>query len=292
MVIELKADSSIARVETVGAELISLVDVFGQEYMWQKNADYWASCSPLLFPIAGNLRGNKTIINGKEYEMPKHGLCRSREFKVVYKSDCKVILNTTFDQETLKQYPYKFSITLSYSLTGGQISIDYTVMNLDEGDMQYCIGAHPAFNIPIGEGEFTDYSITFNKNESCKAVVYDLDKLHFDVERRVDFLKGSNTIPLQYDYFDNDAIVFEKINSNIVTLASRKTGRGVEVSYNGFDSIAFWTPIKKNAPFLCIEPWNGMGVRSNESDQFSEKFGLKTLKKDEQHSYSITIIPV
>lgn len=292
MVIELKADSSIAKVETIGAELISFVDVFGQEYMWQKDAAYWGGCSPLLFPIVGNLRDNKTVINGKEYQMPKHGLCRAREFKVMYKSDSKVILNATYDEETLKQYPYKFSITLSYTLTGGQISIDYTVMNLDDCDMHYCIGAHPAFNIPIGEGTFSDYSLTFNKNETCKAVVYDLEKLHFDVNRRVDYLKGGNTLQLQYDYFDNDAIVFEDINSDKVTLTSCKTGRGVEVHYDGFDSIAFWTPTKKSAPFLCIEPWNGMGARSNEGSEFTDKFGVKTLQKDEQHSYKLTIIPV
>ncbi len=293
MIIELKSRSAIAKIETKGAELISLQDVFGVEYMWQKDAKYWNRSSPILFPIVGNLRNNKTIIDGKEYSIPKHGFCRDAEFKVMYQSDTKVILNYCYNEGTLEVYPYKFNLTLTYSLIDGQIEIRYTVLNLDNKAIDYCLGAHPAFNAPLqGDSGFEDYILELNKNESGGCPVYDCDKLEFNINNRVDYLDNSNKLMLKYSYFDNDAILFDKIVSSNVKLQNIKSGRGVEVKFDGFDYIAFWTPTKMDAPFLCIEPWIGMAVCNDEDDNFISKRGVKHLEIDEQHSYKLTIIPM
>ncbi|MFZ2537441.1 MAG: aldose 1-epimerase family protein [Oscillospiraceae bacterium] len=292
MIIELQSDSSLAKIETFGAELISFKDVLGQEYMWQKDAKYWAKCSPVLFPAIGNLRNGIVKIKGENYAIPKHGFCKDKEFKVMYQSKSKVILNCSYDADTLKLYPYKFSLTLTYTLTGGEIEIGYTVLNLDEQPINYCIGAHPAFNVPIGEGSFEDFCLEFNKNEDSTCPIYDSENLQIDVNKRIDYTKGGNMIQLSYSNFDSDAIIFDTINSNSVKLKSIKTGRGIQFDFMGFDSIAFWTPTKKAAPFICIEPWNGMAVRSDEDDDYANKFGVKHLAINEQHNYKITVIPM
>lgn len=293
MVIELQSNSAIAKIDTKGAELVSLQDVFGVEYMWQKDAKYWNRCSPVLFPVVGNLRNNKTIIEGKEYEIPKHGFCRDAEFKVVFQSETKLILNYAYNDETLAVYPYKFSLTLTYTLDGGQLEIGYTVMNMGNTEMDYCLGAHPAFNVPVTENEtFEDYCLEFKNQEPVGCPVYDFDKLEVNVDNRVDFLKGDKKFMLKNCYFDNDAIIFDEVQSDSVKLYSIKSGRGVQVDYKGFDAIAFWTPTKMDAPFLCIEPWNGMAVRSDEDNQFTSKKGVKHLNVDEQHNYKLTIIPM
>lgn len=293
MVITLKSDSSIAKIETLGAELISYIDVFGQEYMWQKDAAYWGKCSPVLFPVIGNLKDGKIKIENEEYCIPKHGFAKDKEFKVMYQSDNKVILNTSYDDETLKIYPYKFTLTMTYTLDSGKISIEYTVLNLDDKDIYYCLGAHPAINIPIGEGKFTDYILEFNKKENCHSPVYDLENLEININNRVNYLSEDGTkINLRYDLFDNDAIIMDEINSDSVTLKSIKTGRGIIFNFNGFSSIAFWTPTKKDAPFLCLEPWNGMAVRSGESNNIKDKFGIQCISPNEQKKYSISICPM
>lgn len=292
MIIELQSGSAMAEIETIGAELISFKDVFGTEYMWQKDAAYWAKCSPLLFPNVGNLDNGKALFGGVEYSIPKHGFAAQKEFKVMYKSKEKVILNRSYDEETLAVYPYKFSLTITYSLDGGNISIHYTVLNIDDKPIDYCLGAHPAFNVPVGsEGCFEDYCLEFNQNEGL-CTTYDLEKLCFDPNKQIDLTKGKNVIPLKYDLFDNDAFVFDNINSDSVKLKSIKTGRGVQFDFNGFKSIAFWTPIKKNAPFLCIEPWNGMAYRSGEDADFAHKFGVCHLDVGSQDCYCITILPM
>ena len=80
MLITIKNNNVSATIDTMGAQLISLKDNKNTEYIWQRNPDIWKNCSPILFPIVGNCRNNKTIINGCAYEIPKHGPCKTTEF--------------------------------------------------------------------------------------------------------------------------------------------------------------------------------------------------------------------
>lgn len=290
MIITLQSSSAIAKIDTKGAELISLIDVFGTEYMWQKDPKFWNRCSPVLFPIVGNLRNDETIIEGKKYSIPKHGFCRDAEFTVAYETETSVILRYTFNDETLMIYPYKFALSLTYALNDGEIEISYAVLNLDNKPIDFCLGAHPAFNVPIGKDN-SEYCLEFNKPESDGSAVYDIEKLEVNINNRVNYI-NDNKILLNNCLFDKDAMIFDKINSNSVKLYSIKTGRGVQVDYDNFDFIAFWTPTKLNAPFLCIEPWCGMAACNDEDDQFINKRGIKHLNIDEQFNCKITIIPM
>lgn len=293
MVLQLKSSSAVAKIDTKGAELISLQDLFGTEYMWQKDAKYWNRSSPVLFPIVGNLRNDRTIIDGKEYSIPKHGFCRDVEFSIAFQSKTKVTLNYLYNEETLAQYPYKFSLSLTYTLDNGSLSIEYTVFNLDDKPIDYCLGAHPAFNVPLNnKGAFEDYCLEFNKAEPHGCPVYDIKNLQIDVDNRIHVVDENNKIMLNYDLFDEDAIMFDKLNSDIVKLYNIHTGKGIQVNYQGFDFIAFWTPIKMHAPFLCIEPWNGIAACSDEDNQFTSKRGVKHLEVGEQHTYNLIITQV
>ena len=59
MTVTLKNGALTARIESKGAELLSLVKN-ETEYMWQKDPAFWGKTSPVLFPIVGNLR-NDTV---------------------------------------------------------------------------------------------------------------------------------------------------------------------------------------------------------------------------------------
>lgn len=293
MLTTLKTGSTIAQIESLGAELQSLRDAFDTEYIWQRDPKYWGKCSPVLFPIVGELREGRTTIQGVEYHIPKHGFCRDAEFKVTYSSDDKAVFNYSYNEETLKVYPYKFNLSLTYELLPDRLNIRYTVLNLDEKPMDYFLGAHPAFNVPVdGNGAFEEHTLTFSRPEVARCPVFDFEKAQFNMDNRVTYLDNETTLPLKYSYFDNDAIFFDAPVSDSVRLTSVKTGRGVEVQFGDFDFIAFWTPIKKEAPFLCIEPWCGVAVCSDEGDEFEKKRGVKHLEVGGQHSYSLSIIPV
>mgnify|MGYP005787690127 CR=1 FL=1 len=292
LVLTLKNDRFTASVTSVGAELLSLKNRDGLEYMWQKDPKYWGKTSPVLFPIVGNLRNDKVTFHGTEYGMAKHGLCRAAEFTVESHSDTDAVFSLCSSEETLAHYPYQFKLTLAYHLSETGISITYTVENIDNQPIDFCFGAHPGFNVPLeGVGTFSDYRLEFNADEPDGCPVFDFENNQINMDKRVDFMKGSRTLPLDYSYFDEDALVFDKVHSDRVRLVSDKTERGVEVRFADFDFVAFWTPIKMDAPFLCIEPWCGMAVCSDEGDTFEEKRGVKHLETGASRSFVMEILP-
>ena len=72
MEVLLKSSNCSAKVISKGAELKSLT-VHGRELMWRADPAFWGKTSPLLFPMIGTLKDGKTLINGKEYKISKHG---------------------------------------------------------------------------------------------------------------------------------------------------------------------------------------------------------------------------
>ena len=101
MELELKRGGRTARVETLGAELVSCRDEGGLEYIWGGDPAYWAGRNPLLFPVVGNLRDGKVSVGGKEYAMERHGFARRREFRVAERAEDRAVLELTDSPETL-----------------------------------------------------------------------------------------------------------------------------------------------------------------------------------------------
>ena len=83
MLIHINNENVSAGVETLGAELVSFKGADGFEHIWQGDPKYWGGHAPVLFPIVGALRNNRTLIKGDWYEMGRHGFARRREFAVV-----------------------------------------------------------------------------------------------------------------------------------------------------------------------------------------------------------------
>lgn len=290
MEITLKNTSAFAVIDSFGAELKSFQDGFSTEYMWQANPEYWEKTSPILFPSVGNVRENKCYINGKQYTMPKHGFARNMEFKVFYKSDEKVIFSLISNEQTKKYYPHDFNLQVSYELDGCTMHIKYDVFNMGKCDMAYCIGGHPAFNIPLTkEDKFENYNICFEKEENISSPIFDIEKMNWCNDKRIKMIENNNKIRLSYNLFKNDAILFENTLSNKVEVSSILTGRGVRVEYQNFNMIAFWTPTDKNAPFLCVEPWCGSAIFDDEDDNFENKRGTQILKPNEKNTHKISI---
>ncbi len=52
-----------------------------------------------------------------------------------------------YSEDTLKVYPFKFSLIIKYTLNDINLSIDYIVKNLDNKEMYFSIGAHPSIYV-------------------------------------------------------------------------------------------------------------------------------------------------
>lgn len=290
MIITLENQTITAAIDTLGAQLISLKDASGKEYIWQRDPNIWARCSPLLFPAIGNSRNGKTIIEGNWYDMPKHGFCSTTDFQVTAQNQTSATFEIRDNDSTRTMYPYHFTLSLTYTLTSDGVSMDYLVENTDSKRIYYCLGAHPGFVCPLYEGEsFEDYQLEFEREETASVMVYDSQTLQFDRSHYVPLLCNSRTLPLTYALFDHDAVYFDQLLSRKVSIVHRTTRKGIEVEYPGFGSVAFWTPRPAQAPFLCVEPWNGSAICSDEDDHFEHKHDVQQLEPQEKNPYHLGI---
>lgn len=284
MEVKLINGNNTAIIKDKGAELKSLV-IGGSEIIWCADEKYWGKSSPFLFPMIGNLRNGKTIIDGQEYSITKHGFARDNVFNANIISDKKAEFSFSSNDETKNCFPFDFEVKLTYTLTEDKLLIDYAVTNKSEKDMYYCIGGHPAFACD----DISDYKLVFEKNETVNSPVMNLKTRMWGDNDRVSRLKDSNEFMLSYPLFDNDCVYFDSITSKSCSLVSKKDGSGIKVSWEGFTSLGVWTPDHKNAPFICIEPWCGCDDYDTDNGIFSEKRGIQCAAKGETKNYRIIL---
>ena len=287
MDITLKYGDVSAKIISKGAELKSL-NVNGRELMWRADPAFWGKTSPLLFPMIGTLKDGKTLINGQEYAISKHGFARDLELTPEDLNPSSAMFSLEQSDYTREMFPFDFRFTVRYTLKADGITITYRVKNNSDTDMPFCIGAHPAFAC---DGDMSDYRLEFPKLENAAVPLYDLDTgLHRENTRTV-LLDGDNVLPLSHELFYKDVCYFDKLRSRSVELIC-KDGNGVRVDFPDFTSLGVWQA--KDAPFLCIEPWCGSADFDDCTGVFAEKRGIEILAPSEEKAftYSITSIKV
>lgn len=289
MTIELKNGGLRAAARTRGGELVSLRDASGQEHIWEGNPAFWSGQNPVLFPIVGSLRDGKVDINGRTYEMDRHGFARRMEFTLAEQGEDYVVLELHETEETLARYPFPFCLRVEHRLTEEGFSTTYTVENTGTARMPFCIGGHTAIRIPDGD-RFEDYELQFDREERADSHLLNPKGIIRHDGRRT-MLDESCRLALRYDVFaEMDTIIFSMLHSGCVSLVSRKTGRGVGLDFHEFPMVAFWTV--PGAPFLCMEPWQGCAAWDNESGKFEEKPFCSILPPGEKKtlSYAFRIV--
>ena len=105
--------------KSLGAELTSIKDASGTEYLWQGNPEFWSGQAPVLFPIVGCLRnGTATIGDNKTCSFGRHGLARRLEFDLVSSSDTSI----TYSLKANDTYKFRedaiYNMALSYQKLG------------------------------------------------------------------------------------------------------------------------------------------------------------------------------
>lgn len=290
MIINLTNQNYKVAIATMGAELKSYQSPEGKEYIWNSNPEYWFRSSPLLFPSIGTVRNNKTIINGQEYFMDRHGFCKDSEFTVLEQSENKATFSLSNNETTKVSYPFDFELRLTYELQGPELSMTYEVFNKDDKEMIYHIGAHPGFSCPLTEGEtLHDYVLEFDKDENLESYVYNLEHLCFSSENKKNHGGYGKIVKLYPEMFDNDALYFYHTNSRGISLKNPATNMGVHIDYPDFVSIGIWSCPGGKASFVCVEPWNGSGIFDDEDDNFASKRDILTLAAGEQKTYHMKI---
>lgn len=289
MLYTLENETLCVLVRSHGAELRSIKERADEtEYLWDGNPEWWKYSSPVLFPIVGKLRDGKYRVSGAEYELPGHGFGRISDFELVARQQDSIEFVLEWSEDTLKVYPWKFALYVSYELEENKIKVIWRVRNLDEKHMVFSIGAHGAFRCPIVPGErFEDYYLEFHTAEDMQNMPLD-SKGQFKHEFGDMAVKGTK-LPLNYEMFRNDALAYAGQKSTQVSLRSTKSEKSLTVEAKGFPYWGYWTPDKGGAPFLCIEPWHGHADYVDFAGDFKDREGSEELAPGEEKKFSYTI---
>ena len=275
MIFSLQNEYLSVRIDSKGAELQSLVVIkTGVNQMWAGDNAFWGKFSPVLFPIVGALKDDTYHYQGQTYNLPRHGFARDLDFECVASNEAEISFRLIYSTATLKNYPFKFQLTISYRLEADSLICTYEVGNVDDKTMLFSIGGHPAFAVPVNhEIAYTDYFLKFSADDHL-TYHHIVDNLIADETTTIALKDG--ILPLSHELFYQDALVFKHLKSKKIRLLNSKNESGLAFHFEGFPYFGIWAA--KDADFVCLEPWCGIADGVNHSQQLEEKEGMETLE--------------
>jgi len=277
----------------MGGELISF-KIDGEEKIHQgeKCTDengkaYWKRHSPVLFPIVGKLKKNKTLIGGKTYELSQHGFARDLEFEPITKLDNFHSYVLKSNKYTSSKYPYDFELYNTYRSEGKKLTTIYKVVNTGLINLPFGIGGHPAFKIDKEELKKGNYYLEFEKEEEKIHFLYLIDGL-IGTEYAKNIVENKKIIPINSHTFDNDALIMKNITSDKISLKNKQNDKKIlTLDFTGFPYLAIWS--KPNAPFICIEPWFSTADTVKSTGVFTQKPDIISLKPQDSFECKYTV---
>ncbi|EAD1219864.1 aldose 1-epimerase family protein [Listeria monocytogenes] len=288
--IKLENEVLLVEMKTAGAELTRIFHKdTGLEYLWNADSKFWGRHSPVLFPTVGRLVDDTYLVDGKQYHLGQHGFARDRAFQVIEQTENSVRFELDADEDSLAIYPYKFKLSIIYTIEKNTVAVSYEVENTDNKRIYFSIGAHPAFHLPLTDGTtFEDYYLDFGTEENLETLCLEGPYRSGEIKKIID--EPARYLPLSYDLFKNDALIFEALKQKEMTIKSDKTPHFVKVSFPEFPFVGVWTA-KPGTPFLCIEPWYGIADGAGESVELRDKAGIEQLEPEAVFAseYEITV---
>ena len=218
--------------------------------------------------------------------MTTHGFFRSSEPKVIKQTENSLEFIFSENETTLKQYPFKFCIRISFIANEASLAVKTIITNNGNDEMPFMYGGHPGFKLPLEENlDTSDYYLDFKQ-----------DSLHlYPMRPAVPFFYND---PLEYPLdngrldltkkklHDGRTLVFK--GSSSVKLASDRGSRAVSVEYGNFDFIGFWQDPAEGADYVCIEPWSGIPL-GDEIENFETRSYMERLAPGESKTFEYTI---
>lgn len=276
-------------IDDLGAELCSIFDkTKDREVLWSADPAYWKRHAPILFPQVGKNYGGHFLYQGTQYQTSQHGFARDSVFTIVEQTASSVTHRLAASEETLKKYPFAFVLTVTHILEERNITVKWQVENKGEQTMYFCIGAHPAFHVPILPGtRQSDYILRFQRDE--------LNYLLLDSASGTAIPEPSYPLALENrecriaeDMFARDALIFDH-QIEWAQIALPDGTPYVSMSCPGFPNFGIWAA--PGAPFVCLEPWDGRCDNVGFAGEISEKPGILSLNAEQTYdkSYVMTI---
>ncbi|VBB09359.1 aldose 1-/glucose-6-phosphate 1-epimerase [Lucifera butyrica] len=266
----LKNEYITVAVNRFGAELKSLVsNETGREYLWQADPAYWRRTSPVLFPVVGRLKQNSYQYRGKTYPMMQHGFARDKEFTLLEQTDKTLHFMLENDAATMTIYPFDFRLIIGYEIVGKKVVVSWRVVNTGDKTMYFSVGSHPAFICPFDKNERqSDCFLAFDT--SGPLVYHHIGKEYLYQNQEYPITLKEGALSLEEHLFDLDALLFENYQFRQVSLLNSDKKPYLSVKFHA-PVVGIWSPPKKKAPFVCIEPWFGRCDAENFEGTLAER---------------------
>ncbi|RVU04717.1 aldose 1-epimerase family protein [Novosphingobium umbonatum] len=263
-----------AEISPWGAELLSLKNSNGLEYMTDADPAFWSGHAPLLFPIVGSLSCDKFNHAGRAYALPRHGFARRSQFSLVESRGDTVTFALEDSEATRAVYPFAFRLEMAFALTGATLHMTATVHNTGEGDLPFSFGYHPAFAWPLPEGGAKEqHRLVFEQDEPAPIhrVAKGTGVLLPEVEATP--VLGRELV-LRESLFEADAVIWKDLASRKLTYASPE-GPALDISFPDTPDLGLWQV--PGARYICIEPWAGHADPQGFDGEFVQKPGIVLL---------------
>jgi galactose mutarotase-like enzyme len=280
-----------AGINPLGAELWSLADGAGHEYMTDADPAFWTGHAPLLFPIVGALNRGHYRLGERVYELPKHGFARTSRFECVGRDDTSARFRLTDTDATRAVYPFAFTLDLAFALESWTLAMTATIANPGTEPLPFSFGFHPAFAWPLPGGAAKDaHRVTFAEPEPQPIRRIDPPSGLVLPEFQPTPVEGRVLTP-DAALFEADALIWDALDSRALTYGA-PGGASLSLTFPDTPMLGIWQ--KPGAHYLCIEPWQGIADPVGYSGDFRDKPGVVTLAPGEQRSFrmEVTVNPV
>lgn len=285
MIYTIRNDKLTVQINSLGAELTSVISDSGYEYIWQGSE--WNKHAPVLFPICGGLLENKYIFKGREYHMEKHGFARNSEFELVESSETSIALELSSNESTLSIYPFEFTLRAKFTIEENRLDAVFSVENTGKQIMPYMFGWHPAFTLG-GERKIGSFYVDFSGKKSLTR--HTLQNGPFVNPFYESYpLKAGKYYLNEDEIYSNDTMIFKDV-PNTVKLAGGYQQRTVTLSYSeNLPYLCIWKYPSSEARYVCLEPWSDIPSDGETPENFLSR-AMSRISPLETEDYVYTVV--
>lgn len=271
MICTIKNSYLTANINTLGAELVSVKNPEGKEYIFQP-APIWPGQAKNLFPNVAFAKDDYAIIRGVKYPMNQHGFAKDTEFEVNQVSESEIEFTMASSENTRKYVPYEFTLTIAFSLEENTVKQRYKVHNLDGEEMYFGIACHTGFASTLES--YVDFGCNDDLIELCRK------HLSFITGDEIPYPTEDGKLPVVPRTFGNVGHVLRNFKEKKLTLVNPELKSSVEIKFDDFQYITLWSTEPADT-VLCMMPWCALPDSVDSDHIFENKKGNVKLEARE-----------
>jgi galactose mutarotase-like enzyme len=194
---------------------------------------------PVLFPICGNLPGDRLPLPQGDALLRQHGFARDHSWSLEPLAEGEGVALTLVDDDTTRAvYPFAFQARLEARLSPGQLTLTTRVSHTGPPgapSMPFSLGFHPYFRVA----------------DPASVTLEGFPERCFDHLSQTEVATAS-----QWERLGRGVDLLARPRGSVVTLRDPIEGTTLQLELTApLDRVVVWTDPPR--PMVCLEPWSG-----------------------------------